>query len=164
MQLRERADPMTAIDREALQTLIDEARTDVSDADRCVALHITPATHQLHRRLREVTAALDTLLALVPEPPTDDEREAMLKILDRVHARQPSWVGTPGRQADAMIAAGFTRRPLPSREQIAKALFEHYRSTHRETYPWSRQSIVTHRMYLSEADAILALFTPGGDS
>lgn len=39
--------------------LIAEARRDISDADRCVALSITPATHQLHRRLREVTDALE---------------------------------------------------------------------------------------------------------
>ena len=39
--------------------LIEEARTDLADADRCTMMQITPATGTLHRRLREVTAALE---------------------------------------------------------------------------------------------------------
>lgn len=41
-----------------LDALIVAARRDLSDADTCVALGITPASHQLHRRLREIVVAL----------------------------------------------------------------------------------------------------------
>lgn len=43
--------------------LIEDARRDISDADRCAALGITPATQQLHRRLRQVTQAMEELLS-----------------------------------------------------------------------------------------------------
>lgn len=56
------------------EDLIEAARRDIADADRCAALHVTPAVHQLHRRLREVTDALDALSS----PPADDVREALI--------------------------------------------------------------------------------------
>lgn len=62
--------------------LIEYARRDISDADRCAALSITPAAHQLHRRLRQVTQAMAALL-------TDDviERAARAyKVHTRMHA------------------------------------------------------------------------------
>jgi len=57
-----------------LPELVEAARRDVADADRCAALHVTPAVHQLHRRLREVTDAL----AALSTPPADDVREAFV--------------------------------------------------------------------------------------
>jgi len=44
--------------RPDLDALIAAGRRDIADADRCEALGIAPAAHQLHRRLREVVAAL----------------------------------------------------------------------------------------------------------
>ncbi|MDY0891862.1 hypothetical protein [Frigoribacterium sp. CFBP9030] len=44
--------------RPDIDALIAAGRRDVADADRCEALGIAPASHQLHRRLREVIAAL----------------------------------------------------------------------------------------------------------
>lgn len=60
------------------EDLIRAARQDIADADRCAALHVTPAVHQLHRRLREVTDAL----AALSTPPADDVREALAAVLD----------------------------------------------------------------------------------
>lgn len=56
-----------------LAELVANARRDISDADRCLSLHITPAAGTLHRRLREVTDAL----AALSTPPADDVREAL---------------------------------------------------------------------------------------
>lgn len=42
--------------------LIENAWRDIRDADRCVALSITPAAYQLHRRLRQVVQAMEALL------------------------------------------------------------------------------------------------------
>ncbi|MDF2047099.1 hypothetical protein P2P98_13105 [Microbacterium sp. Kw_RZR3] len=56
--------------------LVADARRDITDADRCLAMHIEPSVGQLHRRLREVTDAL----AVLSSPPADDVREALTDV------------------------------------------------------------------------------------
>lgn len=59
--------------------LIAASRRDIADADRCEALEIAPAVHQLHRRLREVTSALAAEHARA-ERAWDDGRMAVIKL------------------------------------------------------------------------------------
>ncbi|AWN04632.1 hypothetical protein HOT29_gp013 [Microbacterium phage Squash] len=63
------------------EKLIEDARRDIGDADRCQALHITPATGTILRRLREVTNALEA--AEKAHTPTDDKRESLGKAIWR---------------------------------------------------------------------------------
>lgn len=87
----------------ARETLVTNARIDIADADRAVAMHNTPATFTLHRRLREVTNALagidDTHL-------TVDEIDWLLEAARRVkpETEHPTAVATLWRLRNALCS------------------------------------------------------------
>lgn len=96
----------------------------------------------------DIRDTIESLLALVPEP-AEDELEGLESIVQAEDERRDgarSSVRFSTRVADAVLAAGLTRRPLPSREQIAEALAKGYSaSPYRDAH-------------LRGADAVLALF------
>jgi hypothetical protein len=55
------------LDPEDIRNLIYEARVDIGDADRCVSMDMAPAGGTLHRRLRQVTDALEQLSLTIRE-------------------------------------------------------------------------------------------------
>lgn len=79
--------------------LIAEARTDISDAERCQAYHVTPSADQLMRTLRKVTDALEAAL------PGDDDWQYGVRS-PNVGGREP-W--TRWMWMDAESAAAFAR-------------------------------------------------------
>ncbi len=58
---------MSDLNLDGLKELTRDAFRDVSDADRCVGLQITPATGTLHRRLRETANAMNVLIREVEQ-------------------------------------------------------------------------------------------------
>lgn len=107
------------------EELIADARRDISDAERCQALHVTPATGTILRRLREVTNALAVFEKA--HVPTDDEREALARLVDPgafvsldPAVVDPRWLAeVEHRQQEArhhaerIAAAGFRRSEVP---------------------------------------------------
>jgi hypothetical protein len=97
--------------------------------------------------------AVDALREFLRPEPSEDEREALELLLYDTYqdAAGMATVGTSWlhefaqHYAGIILAAGFTRRPTPSREEIGKALDS--------SAPLSRESAI---------DAVLALFK-GGD-
>lgn len=63
---------MSELDLTAFKELVRDAFRDVSDADRCYALHISPATGTLHRRLRETANAMNVLISEIQRQRTSD--------------------------------------------------------------------------------------------
>lgn len=103
------------IDRDRLRALAEDALVDVHGADRCQALGIMPAAHQLHRRLRETTRAilelLDALEQAEAEKAVQEEKVARKVLTDlaksslRVAATAKD-NGDEGRADDARFVAG----------------------------------------------------------
>lgn len=96
------------------EALIAAARTSIADADRCVALHITPSTGTLHRRLREVTRALADAHAELaarkhPEPGITDAFRAYVDRLgvdaNEEHDGDEWWSGYRQAQRDNILRA-----------------------------------------------------------
>lgn len=88
---------------EKTRALIAEARTDISDAERCEMLGVTPAAGTLLRMLRKVTDALSALTV-----PDGDAREAVEEEATR---RWGEFASTDTRQGaferDAFVAGAM---------------------------------------------------------
>jgi len=138
---------MTAIDREAIR-----ARANVVIAERRKGYPSATMTIE-----PEIALAL---LALVPEPPTDDEREALAQIAEPIvrefaedvedfesitDSDQAPAVGA--LVANAILAAGFRRPRHLDREQIARTLAAD--DADGDEWEWE--------VYLSNADAVIAV-------
>ncbi|HWK19803.1 MAG TPA: hypothetical protein VNR37_03410 [Microbacteriaceae bacterium] len=112
-------------------------------------------------------AEIDRLLALVSEPPTDDEVKALVAVLDPADSSRHSgrlWAGrslhaTQAQEiANAIIAAGFTRRPMPSEDEIARAMAAAINSETGQESGWTLTPGGGERMVRICAATALALF------
>lgn len=83
----------------------------------------------------EVLSLLNELRGLLPAPPTDDEREALARILDNSDPEMGGVVADEGHeswewylpQVDAVLAAGFRRQGPITDKQVRAALSAWFR-------------------------------------
>jgi len=94
------------------------------------------ARAQLRALPPEPPSEREALIALPPEPPS--EREALIAALT------VAWVGSPASVADALLAAGYAKRPTLTAEE-------------RATVEWSRRMVDSGVAPLNSNRELLAL-------
>lgn len=106
-------------------------------------------------------AALSAALPFLRPEPSEDDREALANLipLDLVHDRgRPDFPQNAFEAADRILAAGFTRRPMPSPDEVCSALWE---VTGIPGVPWKDAHAEDRYPVEVSADAVLALFEGG---
>lgn len=136
-----------------MKALIAEARSLTPEGRTMLTSH--------ERMMHRLADAIESLLALVPEPASEDEREVLIDALESIP--NASWdmayeIGDLSEIVNGILAAGFTRRPLLTEEKVSAWVRENF-AVSNGTQVWAE--------YMGSVEELtniaLALLTKGQD-